>query len=66
MEFEIRQTVRDAHCRNCDKTIKRNTEKVVYIYSFRNRGQNIFICRDCLNKMHHEMSRENEEELSHE
>lgn len=61
MEFEIRQTERKANCRNCDKVIKPKTEKIIYIYSFRNRGQNIFICKDCLNRMHHEMSRETED-----
>lgn len=41
-----RPAVRVAYCRNCDKGIKKG-EIMIALYSFRNRGQNIYICLDC-------------------
>lgn len=49
--IEYRQTERDAFCRGCDKQIKKKTEKVIYTYSWRNRGQNILICLDCVGEI---------------
>ena len=48
----LRQVERQAFCRACDKTLERNTEKVIAWYSFRNRGQHIYICTDCVTSMY--------------
>lgn len=50
-EINFRVTERDAMCRGCDKIIKRHEEKVIAFHTYRNRGQHIYICDDCLLKM---------------
>ena len=54
-KWERRVTTRNAYCRSCDKEIRKNTNKITYIHSWRNRGQNIFICDICLGQMFAEM-----------
>lgn len=49
--MEYRQAMRTCHCRGCDKEIKPKTEKIIYMYSHRNRGQNIILCEDCVREM---------------
>lgn len=50
--MRLRRTQRVAYCRGCDRKILPNTEYVVYTYSSRNRGQNIFFCKECIHKMY--------------
>lgn len=45
-DLERRKCERTCFCRNCDKEMVKGTE-VIYTYSMRNRGQNIFFCLDC-------------------
>jgi hypothetical protein len=49
--FEHRKSERDCFCRGCDKKIKRNSEDIIYTYSFRNKGQSIIFCEDCVQEM---------------
>ena len=49
--MEYRQSERICYCRGCDKEIKAKTEKIISIFSFRNRGQHIFLCADCVKEM---------------
>lgn len=49
--MEFRLTTRDAFCRGCDQAILKNTEEVFYTYSYRNQGQSIFLCRECVAKV---------------
>ena len=46
--MKLRKSNRTCYCRFCDKEIERNTEDVIYEYSYRNKGQHIFICKDCI------------------
>ena len=48
--MELRKAERDCYCRFCDKKIKRNTEEVIAHYTYRNTGQHIFICKECIEK----------------
>lgn len=48
--MEHRYTERDAYCRGCDKKIERHSEKVTAMYSWRNRGQHIYLCDECISK----------------
>lgn len=43
---------RDCHCRGCDKTLKRDVDSGVFMHSMRNRGQNIMLCNDCIEKVY--------------
>jgi hypothetical protein len=43
---ELRKAERNAFCRSCDKTIKKNDEMVSW-YSHRNQGMNIHLCLQC-------------------
>lgn len=52
--MEIRKAQRQAFCRACDKKIQVG-ESMLSMYSWRNRGQNIHICLDCVDEIH-EMS----------
>ena len=45
----IRKAEREAFCRFCDKVIRKG-ETMFSFYSWRNRGQNIHICLDCIEK----------------
>lgn len=45
--IEFRKMERKGFCRGCDKTLPKGTQ-IVYTYSWRNRGQNIFFCKDCV------------------
>lgn len=45
-EPSLRKAERDAFCRACDKTIRKNTNMISW-YSHRNRGMNIHICLPC-------------------
>jgi len=57
--MKIRQAERTAFCRGCDKKIKPKTY-MLSMYSYRNRGQNIHFCLDCVDKIH-EMNTEHKE-----
>jgi len=46
--LEIRKTKQDAHCKVCDKLIKKDTEFVVYFKTWRGHGDATHICFDCL------------------
>lgn len=48
---EYRQAQRDANCRVCDKEVSRGTEAVFW-YSYRNRGQHIVICPNCVETLY--------------
>lgn len=50
-KINYRQTERNAFCRGCDKEIKRKTESVIATFSNRNRGQHIYFCKKCVEKM---------------
>lgn len=45
--MEIRPAQREAHCRGCDKIIRRG-EDMFATYSSRNRGQSIYFCLTCV------------------
>jgi len=49
--MNYRTLERSGYCRGCDKLIEKNTEKLISIYSHRNRGQHIYLCKDCVDKM---------------
>lgn len=49
--FTFRTTERAAFCRGCDDVIVPNKDKVMVTYSFRNRGQHIYICQKCVQTM---------------
>ena len=57
-KFEYRIAKQDSYCRSCDKLNKRNKDKVIYIYSLRNRGQNILLCEDCVKEMYETVAKE--------
>ena len=48
--IERRQLKRKAFCRGCDKEMMVE-EEVITTYSFRNRGQHIYFCIDCAEKI---------------
>jgi len=50
--MELRKTKHNASCRGCDRNIAPNTEDIIYMYSMRNRGQNIFLCAECIKDAH--------------
>ena len=60
-DIEYRYTERDAFCGGCDKEIVAKTEKVFATYSYRNKGQHIYICVDCINKFN-QLVKESENE----
>jgi hypothetical protein len=45
-----RPAERNAFCRGCDNTIVKG-EDLIYTYSFRNTGQNIYFCVACAKKI---------------
>lgn len=47
-----RLAARNAYCRSCDKVIKRDVDFMITLHSFRNTGQNIHICTDCVKLMY--------------
>ena len=49
--IDYRLAKQNSFCRVCDKTNRRGKDMVIYIYSHRNRGQNILICEDCARKI---------------
>jgi uncharacterized protein YlaI len=49
--MEYRLAIRDVYCRGCDKTLKRDKDMIMAMYSIRNRGQYIYFCKDCVLKM---------------
>ena len=51
-EPKYRIAEQNAHCRVCDRTIKRKEEYMITWYSFRNTGQNIHICPACVKKLY--------------
>lgn len=60
MCFEVYEMQRKGFCRGCDKPLDKG-DTCFYTYSIRNRGQNIYVCFDCLNDMrikHDEMESE--------
>ena len=50
-DFKFRLAKRDCYCRGCDKVLKRDTDMLLATYSFRNRGQYIYFCVDCVKEM---------------
>lgn len=46
----VRKAERNAFCRICDKEIKKG-ESMFSLYSHRNRGIHIHICKDCVESM---------------
>ncbi len=51
MTLEVRRAQQDCFCRVCDKKMSRNVTPIVHIYSWRNRGQNIKLCFDCVSEI---------------
>ena len=51
-KFEYRLAKRTSYCRGCDKENVRDKDMVLYFYSWRNRGQNILLCPDCVKEMY--------------
>lgn len=47
-----RPVERDGFCRSCDKTLKRNKDRAVIWYSFRNRGMHVILCKPCVEKLY--------------
>lgn len=39
------------YCRSCDTKLKRNVDYAVKLYSFRNTGQHIILCKKCVELM---------------
>jgi len=56
--FDYRQSKRECTCRGCNKTISRDTEKIIYTYSIMNGGQNIYLCMDCIKEINGLISRD--------
>lgn len=48
--IKYRQAERQAICRGCDKELNKG-DMMIATYSFRNRGQHIYFCRDCVKLM---------------
>lgn len=48
---KLRKAERDAACRVCDKWIRKG-EQMISWYSYRNRGQNIHIHPECVDRLH--------------
>lgn len=55
---EYREAERICFCRVCDKTINKG-ESAVFWYSFRNTGQNIMVCADCVETIYELLPKEN-------
>lgn len=51
MKFEIRKSKQNSYCRCCDKEMIKDKDTIVYMYSIRNRGQNIILCLDCIEEI---------------
>ena len=49
-DIEYRPAKRGAICRGCDKTLNKG-DMLISTYSFRNRGQYIYFCKDCVVSM---------------
>jgi len=49
-DLEYRPAQREVICRGCDKTLNRG-DMLMSTYSFRNRGQHIYFCKECVLKM---------------
>lgn len=47
-DIEYRLAKRDANCRGCDKILEKDKDMMISTYSFRNRGQYIYFCKDCV------------------
>ena len=61
--FEYRLAKRTSYCRGCDKENVKDTDMVLYFYSWRNRGQNILLCPDCVKEMYNVIKKEEENEI---
>lgn len=52
--IQYRVAKQDGHCRGCDTLIsKKDEDQAFYFYSFRNRGQSIILCDECVSHMYH-------------
>lgn len=51
-ETQYRVSQRKSYCRVCDKVNMPNEDMIVSIHSFRNRGQEIKICKGCIEKIY--------------
>lgn len=49
---EYRLAKNTCYCRSCDKEMRRNVDWGIFMSTFRNCGQKISICKDCVFKMH--------------
>lgn len=58
INLEFRKAKRDSYCRACDSINKKDIDDVIYIYSMRNRGQNILLCPDCIKYMYNMITKE--------
>lgn len=56
MKFEIRKSKQNSYCRCCDKEMLKDKDTIVYMYSIRNRGQNIILCLDCIKEINDKIS----------
>ena len=50
LQYYVREAARDAFCRVCDGKIEKG-ELMFSFYSHRNRGQNIHICKSCIDSI---------------
>lgn len=50
--MEYRLAERDSYCRGCDRLMSKKIDMVLYFYSHRNKGQHIYLCAKCVEKMH--------------
>lgn len=62
MKLEIRKAKQDSFCRCCDKPLRKGIDNLVYMYSYRNRGQNILLCFDCIDLITEKVSEYKTEE----
>ena len=48
--LEYREAKKNCFCRGCDVELEKGT-KMIATYSFRNRGQHIYFCIECVKEM---------------
>ena len=56
-----RKAQRNCRCRGCDRLLEKDVDYGIFMFSIRNRGQNIMLCTDCVDKMY-EMVQEGQHE----
>ena len=50
-KINYRPAEREAICRGCDKTLNKG-DMMIATYSFRNKGQHIYFCKECIEIMY--------------